>query len=345
MTSLAEKEALKGRVQMIFVDPPYGIDFGSNWQVSTRKRTVKDGKAEDATRQPEQIRAFRDTWKIGIHSYLAYLRDRLTVANALLTESGSVFVQIGDENLHLVRSIMDEVFGSENAHPLIVFRKKMMPMMKEPGFESMFDYIVWYQKNKDISSNKLRKLFAYKTVEGDSAWNWVQLPGGDRRRMTNEEINSHNLLPKGSRVFQPISMLPREYRKNQDFQIQFQGQTYSPPNGVCWSTTREGMERLAHAGRLHKSGEEGLRYVYFHDDYPVGRITNLWSDTAPANDMRYVVETNTQVITRLMVAATDPGDLVLDSTCGSGTTAYAAEQRGRRWITIDTSRVALSKSA
>jgi adenine-specific DNA-methyltransferase len=342
MTSLAEKEGLKGKVQCIYFDPPYGIEFGSNWQVSTRNKTVKDGKAQDATRQPEQVRAFRDTWKLGIHSYLPYLRDRLVAAHELLTETGSIFLQIGDENLHLVRSVLDEVFGSENAQPLIVFRKKMMPMMKEPGFESTFDYLVWYQKDKETGKGKLRKLFAKKTVEGDPAWSWVELPTGQRRKMTPEEIESHKLLPSGSRVYQPISMLPREYRENQDFVFEFDGEKYPPPKGICWSTTPDGMGRLAAANRLQKSGEEGLRYVYFHDDYPVGRMTALWADTAPAKDMRYVVETNKRIVERVLVATTDPGDLVLDPTCGSGTTAYVAEQWGRRWITIDTSRVALA---
>jgi len=342
MTSLAEKEGLRGKVQTIYLDPPYGIEFGSNWQVSTRNKTVKDGKAQDATRQPEQIRAFRDTWKLGIHSYLAYLRDRLVAARELLTETGSIFVQIGDENLHLVRNVLDEVFGSQNAQPLIVFRKKMMPMMKEPGFESTFDYLVWYQKSKESGIGKLRKLFAEKDVEGDAVWSWVELPTGERRKMTRVEIDAHRLLPAGSRVFQPISMLPREYRENQDFVFEFEDEKYPPPKGICWSTTRDGMERLAAANRLQKSGKEGLRYVYFHDDYPVGRMTALWADTAPATDMRYVVETNKRIIERVLIATTDPGDLVLDPTCGSGTTADVAEKWGRRWITCDTSRVALA---
>ena len=342
MSSLAEKEGLRGKVQTIFLDPPYGIEFGSNWQVSTRNKVVKDGQSKDATRQPEQIKAFRDTWELQIHSYLSYLRDRLTVARDLLTETGSVFVQIGDENLHLVRSLMDEVFGSQNAQPLIVFRKKMMPMMREAGFESTFDYLVWYQKDKEAGVSKLRKLFTDKSVEGDAAWSWVELPSGERRKMTSEEISAHILLPKGSRVYQPISMLPREYRENQDFVFDFEGESFPPPKGVCWSTTKPGMDQLAAARRLQKSGDEGLRYIYFQEDYPVARRTALWSDTAPANNMKYVVETNTRVIERVLIATTDPGDLVLDPTCGSGTTAFVAEQWGRRWITCDTSRVALA---
>ncbi len=341
MSSLAEKEGLKGKVQCIYLDPPYGIDFGSNWQVSTRKRVVK-GKPEDVTRQPEQVRAFRDTWRLGIHSYLGYLRDRLTVALTLLTETGSVFVQIGDENLHLVRSICDEVFGAENAHPVIAFRKKMMPLMKDPGFEAVCDFILWYQRNKESGVRKLRKLFVDKQAEGDAGWRWVELPDGTRRQLTPEEVASHALLPSGARVFSDISMLPREYRENQAFVFEYQGRKYPPPGDSCWSTTKEGMEKLALANRLVPSGEEGLRYAYFHDDYPVGRLTAAWMDAAPATNMRYVVETNTKVMERVILACTDPGDLVLDPTCGGGTTAYVAEQWGRRWITVDTSRVALA---
>ncbi len=342
MTSLAEKENLKGKVQMIYLDPPYGVDFPSNWQVSTRKRDVRDGRAEDVTRQPEQIRAYRDTWQLGIHSYLSYLRDRFTAARELLTESGSIFVQIGDENVHLVRSVLDEVFGSENGHPPIIFRKKMMPMMREPGLEATFDYLLWYQRDRKAGQTRLNRLFLRQNTEGDASWSWVELPDGERRQLARAEANDYSLLPKGSRVFQPISMLPRQYRPNQDFVFEYDGRKYPPPKNVCWSTTKEGMEKLAIAGRLHPSGEEGLRYVYFNDDYPVVRLTALWNDTAPASDMRYVVQTNTKVVQRCLLAATNPGDLVLDPTCGSGTTAYVAEQWGRRWITIETSRVAVA---
>jgi adenine-specific DNA-methyltransferase len=342
MASLAEKENLKGKVQMIYVDPPYGVDFPSNWQVSTRKRDVRDGRAEDVTRQPEQVRAFRDTWQLGVHSYLSYLRDRLTVARELLTESGSIFVQIGDENVHLVRGVLDEVFGRENGHPPIIFRKKMMPMMREPGLEATFDYLLWYQRDRRLGQPRLNRLFVRQNTEGDSSWSWVELPDGERRQLTRAEMNDYSLLPKGSRVFQPISMLPRQYRQNQDFVFKYEGRDYPPPKSICWSTTREGMEQLALARRLHPSGEDGLRYVYFNSDYPVLRLTALWNDTAPASDMRYVVETNTKVVQRCLLATTNPGDLVLDPTCGSGTTAFLAEQWGRRWITIDTSRVALA---
>jgi adenine-specific DNA-methyltransferase len=340
MASLAERERLRGKVQMIYIDPPYGIEFSSNWQVSTRKRDVKDGRIEDIAREAEQIKAFRDTWQYGINSYLSYLRDRLQTARELLTPNGSVFLQISDDNVHLVRSLMDEVFGPENSHPPIIFRKKMMPMMREPGFESTFDYILWYQRNRGLGG--VKSLFTEKSYEGDSGWSWLDLPDGTRRRLTSQERSDHSRLPAGARVFQPISMLPRQYRKNQDFVFHLDGQPYPPPKGVCWSTTHAGMKQLALAGRLHPSGADGLRYVYFADDYPVGRLTAAWMDASPATDQRYVVETNGRVVQRCMLATTSPGDLVLDPTCGSGTTAYVAEQWGRRWITIDTSRVALA---
>lgn len=262
MTSLAEKEALKGKVQMIYLDPPYGIKFGSNWQVSTRKRDVKDGKVEDATRQPEQIRAFRDTWKLGIHSYLAYLRDRLVVARELLTESGSVFVQIGDENMHLVRSLLDEVFGSDNFAALITFRKKMMPLGSDVA-EGVSDYLLWYAKDRD--KIKTRAIFRDKPLEGDSSWSHVQLADGMRRKMTREEISNHGSLPTGSRAFSTISLLPAQYRPNQDFRFEFQGVSYPPPKGSCWKTDRHGMEMLSLTKRLATSGST-LRQVAFHDD-------------------------------------------------------------------------------
>ncbi len=338
MTSLAEKEGLKGKVQTIYLDPPYGIKFGSNWQVSTRKRDVKDGKAEDATRQPEQVRAFRDTWQLGIHSYLAYLRDRLVSARELLTETGSIFVQIGDENVHLVRSVMDEVFGSENCCSLITFRKKTMPLGSD-YFEQVSDYILWYAKS--IDHVKTRPLYRDMSVEGDPLWSWAQMTDGSRRKLTSEEINNHRLLPKGARVYRLVSMLPAQYRQNQDFAFEFEGKKYPPPKASCWKTDHDGMKKMAAANRLQAAGN-GLQQILLQDDYPVSRFTSLWADTGGASDKWYVVQTTTTAIERCLIASTDPGDLVLDPTCGSGTTAYVAEQWGRRWITCDTSRVALA---
>lgn len=337
MNSLLEKEGMAGKVQMIYVDPPYGIRYGSNFQPFVNKRDVRD-KDEDLTQEPEMVKAFRDTWELGIHSYLSYLRNRLLLARELLTESGSIFVQISDENVHLVRNLLDEVFGVKNFCSLITFRKKMMPLGSDVT-ESVSDYIIWYCKNRD--KIKSRPLFKAKNPEGDSSWAWVELPDCKKRRLTSEEINDHRLLPKGARLFQSVSLLPAQYRPNQAFSFEYEGVVYQPPKNSCWKTDREGMEELAKRKRLLPSNNT-LRYVLFYDDYPVSRITNLWSDTAGADDQVYVVQTNTRVVQRCILMATDPGDLVLDPTCGSGTTAYVAEQWGRRWMTCDTSRVAIT---
>ena len=338
MTSLAEKEGLKGKVQTIYLDPPYGIKFGSNWQVSTRRRNVKDGKAEDATRQPEQVRAFRDTWKLGIHSYLAYLRDRLVVAHALLTETGSVFVQIGDENVHLVRNVMDEVFGSGNFCQLIPFRKKLMPL-GATLLEGMYDYLLWYGKN--IEHIKFCHLFKPSEPKYSSRWTSVEDETGTRRRLSNQESKNLSLLPEGSRVYRLVSQRAPSFSEASVYNFTFKGHVYSPPKGGCWVSTKDKMETLARANRLESEGDS-LSYVYFHDDFPLSKINNLWADTSPAQDKGYVVQTSTGVIERCILMTTDPGDLVFDPTCGSGTTAYVAEQWGRRWITCDTSRVALA---
>jgi adenine-specific DNA-methyltransferase len=349
MNSLLEKEGLGGQVQMVFIDPPYGIDYASNFQPFATSRTVKD-RDSDLTQEPETIRAFRDTWHLGIHSYLSHLHQRLLLSRELLAASGSVFVQIGQENVHLVRSMLDEVFGRQNLVAQIYFRKKMMPLSKKPGAESMGDYLLWYAKSKPDAEKKLRKLFVRQITEGDSSWRFVEEPDGSRREMTDEEIFNHQNLPKGSRVYSTISMKPREYRENQDFNFEYEGQVFPPPGGDvdrtpdgknCWSTTLNGMRKLASLRRLQKDGRT-LRYVLFHDDYPVMRLTAHWPDTAPATQMRYVVETSPLVVQRCMLMSTDPGDLVLDPTCGSGTTAFVAERWGRRWIACDSSRVSVA---
>ncbi|MET3353938.1 UNVERIFIED_ORG: adenine-specific DNA-methyltransferase [Xanthobacter viscosus] len=338
MASLAERESLRGKVQAIYFDPPYGIKFNSNWQVSTLSRDVKDGKQTDISREPEQVKAFRDTWKDGIHSYLTYLRDRLTVMRDLLTESGSIFVQISDENMHRVRAILDEVFGDSNFASLITFRKKMMPMGSDVT-EGVSDYIMWYGKNRN--NIKSRPLFYEKSLDGESIWGDAILPDGQRYKLTAEERRNHSLLPKGASVYQSISLLPAQYRRNQDFKFDFEGRAWNPPKSNSWKTDRNGMQKAFRANRIHPSGST-LRYILRHSDYPVGRITNLWADSSGATQQTYVVQTNEDVVKRCILMATDPGDLVLDPTCGSGTTAYVAEQWGRRWITIDTSRVALA---
>jgi len=347
MTSLAEKEGLKGKVQTIYLDPPYGVKFGSNWQVSTRKRDVKDGKAEDATRQPEQVRAFRDTWKLGIHSYLAYLRDRLVVARDLLTESGSVFVQIGDENVHLVRSLLDEVFGSENSCGLIQFQKTTgagSPAIGTDVIASVVDYVLWYAKNAE--SVKYRQLYVEKSLgeEGTTQYVNAQSPNGDTdRRLTEEELRNPDTIPEGWKVFASDNLTSQSAGETTLFEFDVNGQKFRPGKGG-WKTNLKGMKKLAVAHRLKPIGNS-LMYRRFFADFPVSPINNLWRDvliTGFSEQKVYVVQTSSKVPERCILMTTDPGDLVLDPTCGSGTTAYMAEQWGRRWITMDTSRVAVA---
>jgi adenine-specific DNA-methyltransferase len=344
MTSLAEKEGLKGKVQTIYFDPPYGIKFGSNWQVSTRKRDVKDGKVEDATRQPEQVRAFRDTWKLGIHSYLAYMRDRLVVARDLLTDSGSIFVQIGDENVHLVRSVLDEVFGSDNFCSLISYSKtttttgELLPNTN--------DYVVWYARERNRV--KYRALYSEKEIgsAGATKYDQVQLADGRRRPMTAPEKGNAADLPPSTRAFTLDNLTSPRIREARTgyYEVYFDGRAYLPAQGE-WKTNRDGMQRLIAAHRVQPMSTS-LRYVRFVDDFSVFSLSNTWNDVGGVQSRTdpkiYVVQTSATAIERCLLMTTDPGDLVLDPTCGSGTTAYVAEQWGRRWITIDTSRVAMA---
>ncbi|MGI9359960.1 MAG: site-specific DNA-methyltransferase, partial [Parasphingorhabdus sp.] len=339
MASLAEREGLKGQVQCIYIDPPYGIKFNSNFQWSTTSRDVKDGKADHLTREPEQVKAFRDTWADGIHSYLTYLRDRLTVARDLLTESGSVFVQIGDENVHRVRALMDEVFGDENFVHLITV-KKTAGLSKE-GVSGVTDFIVWYARNAE--QLKLRRAFEMKPELGDAAYAFIQTPDLERRRMTRDEQNGVVPLPDDARIFRQQIALAAGRTPSCVFDFELEGVVYKPRGNASWKSNTQGMPRLAKAERLEGNGRS-LSYVRFQHDFGVNPIGNLWTDTASGSGMDkiYVVQTNQKVVERCILMTTDPGDLVLDPTCGSGTTAYVAEQWGRRWITIDTSRVALA---
>ena len=329
MTSLAGKEGLKGKVQTTYFDPPYGIKFSSNWQVSTRKREVKDGKAEDATRQPEQVRAFRDTWKLGIHSYLSYLRDRIVVARELLTETGSVFVQIGDENVHLVRCVMDEVFGSENFISQIAFTKTRSLVASE-FLTTTADFLLWYGKTRELT--KIRK--PLKHGENiDLISHYQDDKGKVFTRTEGEKILSSDPTAK----LKPFMSDNLIRNANPEIEVIVNGKKYVGR----YRTTQQGMRQLALAGRLLETQNQ-LRYKFFLSDYPVSTYSNVWDDVIGASDIIYVVQTNTKVIERCLLMTTDPGDLVLDPTCGSGTTAYVAEQWGRRWITCDTSRVALA---
>ncbi len=339
MTSLAEKEGLKGKVQMIYIDPPYGIKFGSNWQVSTRRRDVKDGRTADATRQPEQVRAFRDTWQLGIHSHLAYLRDRLVITRELLTQTGSVFVQISDANVHLVRSVLDEVFGSGNFCGAIHF--KSTTSQTSELLATVGDYLLWYARNRE--QVKYKQLFLEKDASPSLTRKYAEFNDGTRRVLSIKEQQNFEELPGSPRLYVLDNLTSQSGGETTRFGFCFGGAKYSPGPGF-WKTNQEGMKKLEYANRLGVSGKT-LRYIRFVHDFPVSPLTALWTDTSTGSftlPKVYAVQTNTKVVERCLLVTTDPGDLVLDPTCGSGTTAYVAEQWGRRWITIDTSRVALA---
>jgi len=336
MNSLLEKEGMAGKVQMIYIDPPYGIKYGSNFQPFVNKRDVKDGKDEDLTQEPEMIKAFRDTWELGIHSYLTYLRDRLLLARELLSESGSVFVQISDENVHHVKELMDETFGKNNYCSIITFKKTVGAPSKLIAMIN--DFIIWYCKDK--SKVKYFPMFRERReYEETNAYPYVEHEDG-----TWERRNTDTLYKKGDKIFATGDMTSQGAAEKSIFPYELNGVIYTPSTGRSWSTTKEGMERLAKAKRLIGMGNT-LTFKRYSDDYPVVRINALWDDTIQstfASEKIYVVQTNVKVIQRCMLMTTSPGDLVLDPTCGSGTTSFVAEQWGRRWITCDTSRVALT---
>jgi len=336
MNSLLVRELMAGKVQMIYIDPPYGVKFSSNFQPRTDRRDVKDDDAS-LTREPEMIKAYRDTWTLGIHSYLAYLRDRLSLCRDLLTDAGSIFVQIGDDRLHLVRALLDEAFGAGNFVMVIPFRKKTMPLGAKT-LEGMCDYLLWYAK--DTEKVKYQQLYRELDIEGEFHWAWYELPDGSRRKMSPEELANHRLLAPGARVFRLVSMWPPTFSADAVYPLEFRGQIFHPPPAQCWPTSETGMKRLVGANRLQAEGKN-LRYVLYLDDYPLAKLTNLWTDTIGAREQRYVVETSPEVVQRCLLMSTHPGDLVFDPTCGGGTSAYVAEKWGRRWITCDTSRVAL----
>jgi len=340
MASLLEREGMAGQIQTIYFDPPYGIKYGGNWQIKLNNRDVKDGNDEALTGEPEQIKAFRDTWELGIHSYLSYLRDRLLIAKELLTNSGSCFVQIGDENVHLVRSVMDEVFGSENFVSLITTKKS--GGMSQDMINNISDYILWY--SKDINDIKCRPLFIEKCLsEGSGArYNQVEEVDGNVRPITFEESINPKLLPLGSKVFLGGPLTSQTPSNTTIYELEIDGKRYNPKNRG-WSTNIEGMKKLMQKKRIIQT-KDFVNFKIYFDDFPVIRISNLWTDTmgTAEQEKKYVVQTTKKVIERCILMTTDPGDLVLDPTCGSGTSAYVAEQWGRRWITIDTSRIALN---
>jgi adenine-specific DNA-methyltransferase len=340
MASLAEREGLRGKVQCIYLDPPYGIKFNSNFQWSTTSRDVKDGNTDHITREPEQVKAFRDTWRDGIHSYLTYLRDRFTVARDLLTDSGSIFVQIGDENVHRVRALMDEVFGDRNFISLITTKKS--GGMGQAFIDNISDYIVWYAKDVDVT--KYRPAFFEKDLRDGAGARYrsVEAIDGTIRPLTYQETNGEKPLAEGERVFLAGPLTSETASESTLFEFNLNGHKLKPRKGG-WKTSVIGMERLIKTNRLLKT-KEFVNYKIYFKDFAAVAMPNLWEDTMGTAEQNkvYVVQTTSKVIQRCILMSTDPGDLVLDPTCGSGTTAYVAEQWGRRWITIDTSRVALA---
>ena len=342
MNSLLEKEGMAGKVQMVYIDPPYGIRYGSNFQPFVNKRDVRDGRDDDLTSEPEQIRAFRDTWELGIHSYLSYLRDRLLLAREMLTESGSVFVQISDENVHLVRNLMDEVFGIGNFVSQVAFLKTSGKASSY--LDSVHDTLIWYSKSREHV--KYKTLYHEKILgsEGTTQYIWVDIPDGQvQRRMTKDEMADLSKIHQDLDIFAADNLTSQSASTTTLIPFEFEGQTYHPGKGG-WKTNNAGLTRLSEAKRLMPIGKS-LMYKRFLKDFPVYPINNIWRDTLMTGFSEgkvYVVQTSVKAIQRCILMTTDPGDLVLDPTCGSGTTAYVAEQWGRRWITCDTSRVAIT---
>jgi adenine-specific DNA-methyltransferase len=342
MSSLLHYEGMKEQVQMIYMDPPYGVSFGSNFQPFVRKRDVKHNDDDDLTREPEMVQAYRDTWELGLHSYLTYLRDRMRLCWELLHPTGSMFVQISDDNVHHVREVMDEIFRPENLAGQVVVQKT--GGLGTSGLKSVSDYLLWYAK--DIERLKYRQLFRRKVVgvgEGSGGrYDQIESPDGKvRRALGAQEKESPSLVPAGWRPYQLTSLTSGAFREKTTVSFTFEGETFHPGANACWKTTVEGLQRLVKLRRIQKAGRT-IRYVRYLDDFPAYEVTNVWDDVAGAPDKLYVVQTSPTVLQRCVLMTTDPGDLVFDPTCGSGTTAYVAEQWGRRWITTDVSRVPLA---
>lgn len=339
MASLAEREGLRGKVQCIYFDPPYGIKFNSNFQWSTTSRDVKDGNIDHITREPEQVKAFRDTWRDGIHSYLTYLRDRLTVIRDLLTDSGSVFVQIGDENVHRVRALIEEVFGEQNFVSQIVYRTTTGKA--SAALDSTRDFIIWFAKN--VENLKFRKQYFKRLPSFDDNYRFEYREDGTLRALEVTEMAEIDSIASKTRVAAANPLTSQSASSTTLFEYDFQGFPFKPGKGG-WKTNLSGMEKLRKSSRLFGIGKT-LRFIRLFADFDVQANNDIWDDTRQSgfgNEKRYVVQTVPLVIQRCLLMTTDPGDLVLDPTCGSGTTAFVSEQWGRRWITIDTSRVALA---
>ncbi|MCZ6803109.1 MAG: site-specific DNA-methyltransferase [Proteobacteria bacterium] len=341
MNSLLHYESLGGQVQMIYIDPPYGVKFGSNFQPFVRNRDVKHNEDDDMTREPEMVKAYRDTWELGLHSYLTYLRDRLLIARELLDVKGSIFIQISDDNVHHVREIMDEIFGEDNFVSQIVF--KTTGGFETKTISTQGDFILWYAKDKN--NVKVRKLFEpHELILGEGNARWILLQDNSYRGVTSAEVRGENSLPKGAKLYRPQG-LQSQGKSSEPQPFEHEGKVYSPRADSHWKANYpDGMNKLANADRIHVA-RNSLQYRRFADDFPFIEIGNIWTDTMTGSfteEKSFAVQTNTKVIERCILLVTDPGDLIIDPTCGSGTTAYVAEKWGRRWITCDTSRVPLA---
>lgn len=334
MNSLLEYENLGGQVQMVYMDPPYGVKFGSNFQPFVRKRDVKEGDDGSLSREPEMVKAYRDTWTLGVHSWLTYMRDRLFLAREMLTDSGSCFVQISDENVHLLRCVMDEVFGDENFVSLISYRTTAG--LGSKTLSTSGDYLIWYAKSKE--QIKYRQLFVEKDFGEGTMFRSIESKG-EFRQMTERELQG--FINKGDRPYRFSDLVSSGLTPSCVYDFEFEGRVFKPGRNRSWKTNLSGMNNLKDKKRLH-APRKTLQYIAYWDDFPVSSLTNFWTDTVGELSKSYIVQTATKIIQRCMLMTTDPGDLVLDPTCGSGTTAYTAEQWGRRWITIDASRVPLA---
>lgn len=344
MASLLEREGMAGQVQTVYFDPPYGINYGSNWQLQMNDLGVTDGKDEMLTGEPEVIKAFRDTWEYGIHSYLTYLRDRLIIAKELLNESGSCFVQISAENVHLVRNIMEEVFGSSNFVSQINLKRASVMFTKKYLKENIY-YVLWFAKN--IESLKYRQLYFDQDIQdfanssGSHLW-FEDIKTKEEFKATPEQrknVKEYLNYNKNLRLFSTLGLNAQGMEKQDAFE--FKGKKYFPPKGTQWKTSYDGLEKLVKKNRIIVEGNN-IRYKYYYDDYPVTEMGNYWESIGAAGEKLYVVQTNTEIVQRCILMTSDPGDLVIDPTCGSGTTAFVSELLGRRWITMDTSRIALN---
>jgi len=340
MNSLLQYEGLGGQVQMIYIDPPYGVEFGSNFQPFVRRRDVAHNDDEDLTREPEMVKAYRDTWELGLHSYLTYMRDRLLLARQLLTPSGSIFVQISDKNVHHVREVMDEVFGADNFLVSIFLRKKGSQRGNE--IKPINDYLLWFAKDRD----RVKRRFLYDSkmdaLDLADEFEYIEFPDETVRRTSSLTTDAlTRSISEGARLFVSEPLTSGGEFRTQLYPVELGGRVFRPPANNCWKFAEDGMRRIIDARRIH-IGRDQIRFKKYHTDFPFTALSNLWDDLAGATDKVYVVQTAAKVIQRCMLMTSDPGDLVLDPSCGGGTTAYVAEQWGRRWVTIDASRVPLA---